>query len=90
MGMGREGNAGDRGALGAIHLGYRQGSRTYAPCANHKPRTVLEDARTCHPIYQHTAQHQEENATTEEVIGTRRQVGGSYSSATASSAAGRN
>ena len=62
--MGREGNAGDRGALGAGHLEYRQGSRTYAPCANHKPCPIREDARTRHPFYQHTAQ-QEENATAE-------------------------
>ena len=60
--MGREGNAGYLGALGAGHLGYWQGIRTYAPCANHKPRPVREEASTCHPLSQHNAQ-QEENAT---------------------------
>ena len=67
--MGREGNVGDRGALGARHLGYRQGSRTYDPCAEHKPRPVREEARTRYPLYQHTTQHQEEKATVEEDIG---------------------
>ena len=87
--MGREGNARDRGVLGARHLGYRQGIRTHAPCAKHKPCPVREDARTCHPLYQHTTQHQEENSTAEEDIGTRRQKAGSLFSATASSAAVR-
>ena len=76
--MVREGNAGDLGALGAGHLGYRQGSRTYAPCANHKTRPVREDASTRHTLSQHTAQ-QEENANVEEDIGTGRQAAGLYS-----------
>ena len=85
--MGREGNAGDHGAFGAGHIVYRQGNRTYAPCADQKTRPVYEDARTCQTLYQHTAQHQEENATAEEDIGTGRQAAGSYSSSTSSSAA---
>ena len=63
--MGCEGNAGDLGALGAGHLGYRQRSITYAPCDDHKTRPVREDVRTSHPLYQHIAQ-QEENALAEE------------------------
>ena len=77
MGMGREDNAVDRGALGAGHLGYRQGSRTYAPCADNKPFHVREDARTRHPLYQNTTHHQEENATAEEDLGTGRQAASS-------------
>ena len=61
----------------------------YAPFADQKPRPVRVDARTCHPFYQHTVQHQEENATAEEDIGTRRQASGSCSLAIASSDAGR-
>ena len=86
--MGRQGNAGDHSALGAGHLGYRKGSRMYAPCADHKPRPVREDASTRHRLSQHTAQL-EENATAKEDIGTGRQAAGSYSLAKASSAAGR-
>ena len=55
MGKGREGNARDRGALGAGHLGYWQGSRTYSPCADHKPRPVREDANTHNPLTHPTA-----------------------------------
>ena len=86
--MGHEGNAGDRSALGTGCLGHWQGSRTYAPCTNHKPRPVREDASTCNPLSQHTAQL-EENATAKEDIGTGRQAAGSYSLATAGSATGR-
>ena len=86
--MGCEGNAGDLGTLGAGNLGYRQGSRTYAHCADHKTRPIHEDVSTRHPLYQHISQ-QEENATVEEDIGTGRQAAGSYSSATASLTAGR-
>ena len=86
--MGREGDAGDHGALSAGRLGYWQGSRTYTPCANHKPCPIREEARTHKPLSQHTSQ-QEENANVEENIGTGRQVAGLYSLATAGSATGR-
>ena len=86
--MGREGNAGDLGALGAGHLGYWKGSRMYAPCSDHKPRPVREDASTRHPLSQHTTQ-QEENAAAKEDIGTGRQAASSYSLDTAGSATGR-
>ena len=60
---------------------------TYAPCANHKPRPVRENARTHHPLYRNTAHQQEANITAEEDRGTGCQATGSYSSAAASSAA---
>ena len=87
--MGRQGNARDHGALDAGHLGNRQGSRAYAPCADHKPRPVREDAGTHHPLYRYTINHQEANTTAEEDLGTGRQAAGSYSLAVANSAAGR-
>ena len=36
------------------------------PVPTTNPAPVREDARTCYPLYQHTAQHQEENAIAEE------------------------
>ena len=40
MGVGGGGDAGDHGALGAGGIGCRQGIRTSAPCATHKPCPV--------------------------------------------------
>ena len=37
MGMGHQGNARDHSDLGDVCLGHWQGSRTCAPCADHKP-----------------------------------------------------
>ena len=47
--MSCEGNAGDRGALGAGHIGYRQGSRTYATCADHKPAPSVRTSELAPP-----------------------------------------
>ena len=88
--MGRQVNAGDYDALGAGHLGYRQGGRTCAPCADHKHRPVREDEFTHHPFHQYTVDHhQEADTSAYEDLGSGRQAAGSYSSAAASSASGR-
>ena len=81
--MGSEGDAGDHVALGAGCLGCRQGSRTYAPCATHKPSPVREDASAHNPLTPYAAQ--EENATAEDDIGTGRQAADSHSLAQAGS-----
>ena len=50
MGVVGEGNAGDHGALGDGGLGCRQGSRTSAPGATHKPCPVRQDASPLPPF----------------------------------------
>ena len=55
--MGLQGNAIDHGALGAGHLGNRQGIRTCAPCSDHKPRPVCEDVCTHQPLHRYTVNH---------------------------------
>ena len=86
--MGREGDAGDHGALGAGCLEYRQGSITYALYADHKPLPIPEDASTHNPLTKHTTQ-QEENSPAEEDIRIGSQAAGLYSSASAGLATGR-
>ena len=51
-----QGNAGDRGARGAGHLGNQQGSRTCAPCAatNPAPYARTRDLTTPSPDAQST------------------------------------